>query len=126
MTLFLLNVAVWLILLHIRRNRLKPYRVEDDEQPAAEAPDRPETDPEQDCFTVEEIARLEDLKREYFTVLDAIEQEQADLKKEYQHASDKRRSAISSKLTSLASRHAATTRMFCGVESKIEKLYNGG
>lgn len=112
------------ILLRLRRINLKPYRVDDCEPPPAEAPDCTEAAPATDYFTVEEIERLKALKEEYYSVIEAIEREQADLKKEYQHASDKRRSAISSKLTSLASRHAATTRVFCGIESKIEKLYN--
>jgi hypothetical protein len=125
--LFLLSVAVWVVvLLRLRRHHLEPYRIEEYEPPPVEEPACPEAEPTPDCFTAAEIERLKALKEEYFAVIDAIEQEQADLKKEYQHASDKRRSAISSKLTSLASRHAAATRMFCGVESKIEKLYNGG
>lgn len=114
MTLFLLIVVVWMvILLRLRRINV--------EEPALQ-----ETEPAPDYFAAAEIERLKALKEEYFDVIDTIEQEQADLKKEYQHASDKRQSAISSKLTSLASRHAAATRIFVGLESKIEKLYNDG
>ncbi len=127
MALFFLNVVLCLtILLRLRRNHLKPYCVEEYETPPDEAPSFPEPEPAPDYFTAEEIARLKDLKNEYFAVLDAIEQEQADLKKEYQHASDKRRSAISSKLTSLARSHAATTRILSGIYSKIDKLYKDG
>jgi len=126
-TLFLLSVAVWMvILLRLRRIHLEPYRVEEYEPPPDEAPASPEAEPEPDYFTAEEIERLKEQKDEYFTVLDAIEREQADLKKEYKHASDKRRSAISSKLTSLARSHAATIRILSGIYSKIDKLYNGG
>lgn len=125
MTLFLLSFAVWVVvLLRLRRKHLEPYRIEDYEPPPAETPDCTEADQEPDYFTTAEVWRLKSLKDEYFAVLGAIEQEQSDLKREYQHASDKRRSAISSKLTSLASRHATTTRVLSGLDSKIETLYN--
>lgn len=125
MTLFLLSVAVWMvILLRLRINHWEPYRVDDYESPPVEEPAFQEAEPEPDYFTAAEIERLKVLREEYFAVIDAIEQEQADLKKEYQHASEKRRSAISSKLTSLANRHAATTRISTSIDSKIEKLYN--
>ena len=77
-----------------------------------------------DYFKQAEISRLQAQKQEYMILLDCIEQEQADLRQEYKNASEKRRSTISSKLTSLASRHAATNRTLSGIDSKIEKLYN--
>lgn len=123
MALFFLSVAAWLIILRRRRINLEPYRVEDYEPPPVE-------EPATDSFATEEIERLKVIRDEYFSVIDAIEREQADLKKEYPHASDKRQSAISSKLTSLASRHAAVTRISVGLDSKIDQLYdnlyNGG
>ena len=77
-----------------------------------------------DYFKQAEIDRLQAQKQEYMILLDCIEQEQADLQAEYKQASVKRRSAISSKLTSLASKHASTNRTLSGIDSKIEKLYN--
>ena len=74
-------------------------------------------------FAKMEVDRLQALKQEYMQVLDNIEQEQADLQAEYKQASVKRKSAISSKLTSLARQHASTTKTLQGIDAKIEKQY---
>ena len=74
-------------------------------------------------FAKMEVERLQALKTEYMQVLDNIEQEQADLQAEYKQASVKRKSAISSKLTSLARQHASTTKTLQGIDAKIEKQY---
>jgi len=126
MLYLILIYAVWRLYKHIKRHCTRyPYLIEDYQQPQIDdcKPDTT-TDSKPDYFSKAEIARLETQKLEYMALLDAIEREQADLQEEYKQASVKRRSAISSKLTSLASRHAATNRTLSGIDSKIEKLYN--
>jgi len=139
-TLLLMCWAVWVILRRLRRHHWAPYRVEDYTQPAEEAPaytaaeyvlppyrpkrdPEPEAEPAPDYFAAAEIERLEALKVEYCAALDAIEREQADLAAEYREASTKRRSTISAKQTTLAGRHAATTRTLANLDAKIERLW---
>ena len=121
MLYLILIFAVWRLYKHIKRHCMQyPYSITDYQQP--ENPIESEQAP--DYFKQAEIDRLQAQKMEYMALLDCIEQEQADLQAEYRQSSVKRRSQISSKLTSLASRHAATNRILSGLDSKIEKLYN--
>lgn len=136
MLYLILIFAVWRLYKRIKRHCLAhPYLPEEHEKPSETtnysiADYLPETIPKEeqapDYYKQAEIERLQAQKQEYMILLDAIEQEQADLQEEYKQASMKRRSAISSKLTSLASKHASTNRTLSGIDSKIEKLYNGG
>lgn len=132
--MILFIIALWLIVRHIRRHRLTHrYRIDptDTVYTVNIADYLPQTIPEAepdptppDYFTEAEVERLDALRTEYMELLDAIEQEQRDLRTEYDTASAKRRSAISSKLTTLAGRHAATTRTLHGIDTKRERLYN--
>jgi len=135
MLYLILIFAVWRLYKRIKTHcLLNPYLPEDYKKPIETSytiadyvlpPYKPKQEQVQpDYFTQAEISRLETQKAEYMLLLDAIEQEQADLRQEYKHASGKRRSTISSKLTSLASKHASTNKTLSGIDSKIEKLYN--
>ena len=70
----------------------------------------------------EQIEQLDEIKDSYFAVLDAISREEKALKSEYIHASDKRRSTIAAKLTTLASKRASTLRTLQGLDAKQRKL----
>ena len=70
----------------------------------------------------EQIEQLDEIKDSYFAVLDAINREEKALKSEYIQASDKRRSTIAAKLTTLASKRASTLRTLQGLDAKQKKL----
>ena len=125
--------ALWRLCKRIKRHcSAHPYEIADYQAPDTsysiadylpdvsedEATENPAVD-----MAKAEIDRLKTLKLEYMAVLDGIESEQADLRTEYKQASVKRKSAISSKLTSLARQHASTTKTLQGIDAKIEKQY---
>ena len=134
MLYLIIIVALWRMLKRWRAHcRALPYTVEDTPPPveftiadylpqsipqAEEQPDNAALD-----YAAAEFERLQALRQEYMDVLDAVEREQQALKREYDSASIKRQSTIATRLTTLASRHAATTRTLNGIDSKIEKQY---
>lgn len=133
MLYLIIVVALWRVLRRWRaRCRALPYQPPSVEYSVMDYIPQTTTQAEQDSiedstpdyWTAAELERLEVLKAEYMNVLDAIEQEQADLRAEYEGASVKRRSQISSKQTTLANRHATVTSKLNGIEAKAEKLYN--
>lgn len=141
-------LALWRIL---RRVEWLPYRPEDYTQPRdpppilpryeytqrptatrrAPEPDQdpdtgedtePDPDHTPDYATAAEIERLEALRLEYLEVLDCIEAEQDELRAELEDAPQKRRPVIRGRLTTLASRRAATTRTVSNIDRQIEAL----
>lgn len=111
--------ALWLTIRKLRKRPRLEYRIEDyaPELPQAKI-DNPDLD-----YAQAEIERLEALKLEYMEVLDCVEREQQALRREYDSASAKRQSAIATRLTTLANKHASATKTLSSFDSKIEKAY---
>ena len=112
--------AVWLLYKRIKTHcELYPYQpLDDDPHPPEQSHSPPDYD------TPAHIERLQTVRREYLLLLDAIEQEQDALRREYEQANVPRQSQITSKLTALQGKHAATTARLTSIDNKLCKLYD--